>query len=123
MKNSEKNAKSGRKKNKPDKKTVAIAKLIENVADAGGPMEAVKVVDDRAYRKGVRDGKRMQRSADVPVILAASGTAALLSQVPHLLLHLSRKKDEKTAREQAEAEKLEAIRRELEEKINFRGEM
>ena len=98
---------------KADKKAAAIARLIENVADAGGPMEAAKVVDDRAYRRGVRDGKHAQRTADLPVILVTSGAAALLSQIPHLLFFLSRKKKEKDLREKEEAERLEAIRREL----------
>ena len=106
---------------KPDKKAAAIARLIENVADAGGPMEAAKVVDDRAYRRGVRDGKRVQRSKDVPVMLIASGAAAVLAQIPHLLLFLSRRKKEKEAREREEAARqnarLEEIRSGLEERL------
>ncbi len=104
-------------KKKKDKKAAAIARLIENVADAGGPLEAAKVVDDRAYRRGVRDGKRAQKSADLPVILVSSGLAALLSQVPHLLVYISRRKAEREAERKAEAEKLEVIRRELSEKL------
>lgn len=105
------------KKKKPDKKAVAIAKLIENVADAGGPMEAAKVVDDRAYRRGVKDGKRAQRSKDLPVVLAASGAAALLAQLPHLFLYLRRKREEKAQKARQEAARLEEIRSGLEEKL------
>ena len=109
------------KKKKPDKKAIAIAKLIENVADAGGPMEAAKVVDDRAYRRGVKDGKRAQRAEDLPVTLIVSGAAALLAQIPHVLLFLRRRKAEKEAKAREEAERLESARRDLEEKLRKEG--
>ena len=64
------------RKNKPDKKAAALAKLLDNVGKAGGPIEAAKVVDDRAYRRGVKDGKRAQKAKDLPVTLIASGAAA-----------------------------------------------
>ena len=109
------------KKKKPDKKAVAIAKLLENVADAGGPMEAAKVVDDRAYRRGVKDGKRAQRAKDLPVTLIVGGAAALLAQIPHVLLFLRRRKAEKEAKAREEAERLESARRDLEERLRKEG--
>lgn len=107
--------------NSPDKKAVAVAKLLEDVGKAGGPLEAAKVVDDRAYRRGVKDGKRAQRAKDLPVTLIVSGAAAVLAQLPHLILFLSRKKKEKDAREREEQARqnarLEEIRRELAGKL------
>ena len=104
-------------KKKADKKAAAIANLLESVGKAGGPMEAAKVVDDRAYRRGVRDGKRAQKARDLPVTLIVSGAAAVLAQIPHLVLFLSRRKKEKEAREREEQARqnarLEQIRREL----------
>ena len=105
----------------PDKKAMALAKLIENVADAGGPLEAVKVVDDRAYRRGVKDGKRAQRTADLPFLLAVSGIAVLAGQIPHLLLFLHRKSEEKKARERKELAEIERIRLELEKNMKQTG--
>ena len=101
------------KKKKTDKKAVAVARFIENVAEAGGALEAAKAVDDHAYRRGVKDGKRIQKAKDLPVLLIASGVAALLGQAPHLLLFLMRKGEEKKARERAEAARIEEIRTEL----------
>ena len=109
------------RKNKPDKKAAALAKRREDVGRAGGPMEAAKVVDDRAYRRGVKDGKRAQKAKDLPVTLIASGAAAVLSQIPHLILFLNRRKREKEAREREEKARqdarLEEIRRELAGKL------
>ena len=107
---------------KPDKKAKAIARLVQNVADAGGPMKLAETVDDHAYRRGVRDGKRAQRSFDLPVILTAAGIGALLGQIPHLLLFVSRMGAEKKERERREAERLESIRRELETRFSRRTE-
>ena len=102
---------------KTDKKAVAVARFIENVAEAGGALEAAKAVDDHAYRRGMKDGKRLQRSKDLPVILAASALGALIGQAPHLLLFLYRRGEEKKAREREEAARIEDIRAELERKL------
>ena len=102
---------------KPDRKARAIARFVQNVADAGGPLKLASAVDDHAYRLGVRDGRRMQRNADLPVVLAAAGVSALLSQIPHIALFLRRKRDEKREKARLEAEKIESIRRELEVRL------
>ena len=107
---------------KPDRKAKAIARLVQNVADAGGPMKLAETVDDHAYRRGVRDGKRAQRSSDLPVLFAAAGIGALLGQIPHLLLFAARKSEEKKEKERREAERLESIRRELEISLSHRAE-
>ena len=62
---------------KPDRKAKAIARLVQNVADAGGPMKLAETVDDRAYRRGVRDGKRAQRSSDLLTFIALMSSCTL----------------------------------------------
>ncbi len=100
-----------------------LVELVRSVADVGGPAEIAKAVDDRAYRRGVKDGKRAQKSADLPVLLAVSGIAVLIGQVPHLLLWLHRRSEEKKAQEKKDRAKIEKIRAELETRLHAEGKI
>ncbi len=99
---------------KTDGKLQTLVELVKSVADVGGPAEIAKAVDDRAYHRGVKDGKRAQKTADLPVLLAVSGISVLIGQVPHLLLWLHRRSEEKKAQEKKDSAKIEKIRAELE---------
>ena len=103
------------------RKIVDTVTFVKNVAEAGGPMKVAEAVDDRAYHRGVKDGKRIQKSKDVPKIAAAAAAAALLSQVPHLLALLSKNKAKKEKKKREEDARIEVIRAELERRMKENG--
>ena len=105
-------------------KIAKAAEMFTAIADA--EKNAIGAAHDRGYRQGMREGKRVQRSADRTKTLVLTSAAAVAAQIPYLVLLLLRRKREREQAQEAEREKdartAEAIRQTLEKDLGkYRG--